>query len=333
MKLYIRRNEKDFGPYPIDQLKQLLKEGKLVRNDQASKDKIVWIDLAQFLDAKDNEASISEPPSIEDISKDSQEIVSAKSISESAPEESESIAPKQKNSSMSSTNKQPDTKVAKPISSFQENSNTKPKKKLLGVFVYSVIVLFVGFTAFFLGTLVDSSGKDSSVAVNTNHKTEEEDKIRELMTQVASLQEKVSENDELKSRLSTLESHSETDQQKDDQIVVSKSTIRNPFDDIAEIKAKKLDMKYQVHFFGGDINSVCLEMTNLSKKWDPQRMGILFTPPPLTVPLRSLPKYNWQTNSKNFIDVIKEIGNKYNVVWEFKGGKVIFNYIENKVKK
>ena len=106
MKLYIRRNEKDLGPYPIDQLKQLLEEGKLVRNDQASKDKIVWLDLGQFLDAKNNETSISEPPSIEDLCRDSREIVSAKSkpVSESAPEKSESIAPKQKKSSRSSEN-------------------------------------------------------------------------------------------------------------------------------------------------------------------------------------------------------------------------------------
>jgi hypothetical protein len=107
----------------------------------------------------------------------------------------------------------------------------------------------------------------------------------------------------------------------------------NPFDDIAEIKAKKLDMKRQVYFFCADINWACQQMTSLSKKWDPQRMGIEFTPPPLTMPLKSLPKYKWHTNSKKFIDVIKEIGDKYNCIWEFKGGKVIFKYVENKYIK
>ena len=227
MKLYIRRNEKDFGPYPIEQVKQLLQEGRLLKNDQASEDKIAWRELDEILDAKNNEASISEPPPIEDSSKKSQEIVSPKSkpVSELAPEESESIAPKQKKSSRSAANKQPEIKVTEPISNFQENGTTKPKKKLFRVIVYSLIVLIVGFAAFFLGNLEDSSAKDNSVVVNTDYKTEENDKIKELMTQVALLKEKVSENDELRSQLSTLKSQSATDQQKKDQVVVSKSAI------------------------------------------------------------------------------------------------------------
>ena len=49
MKLYIRRNENEYGPYPIEQVKQLLQEGRLLKNDQASEDKNIWLELDLFL--------------------------------------------------------------------------------------------------------------------------------------------------------------------------------------------------------------------------------------------------------------------------------------------
>jgi hypothetical protein len=102
----------------------------------------------------------------------------------------------------------------------------------------------------------------------------------------------------------------------------------NPFKHTTEIKASELDMKYQVYFFGVDINWACQQMTILSKQWDKSQQGITFVPPPSTKDKKNLVKYKWTTNSKTFIDVIKEIGDKFNVTWKFESNKVLFEYIK-----
>ena len=177
MKLYIRRNDKDFGPYPIEQVKQLLEGGRLVRNDQASEDKVAWRELDEFLETK-NEA----PPTVESLDsgkKPAEDNKLKKPISEGKKKVTINQQPKSsretKLASSDPSSNQPDDKVNKPISGSDENGNSKPKKKLLGVLVYSVIVLIVAFAAFFLGTLINSSGKDNPVVVNTDSKTEEKD--------------------------------------------------------------------------------------------------------------------------------------------------------------
>lgn len=101
----------------------------------------------------------------------------------------------------------------------------------------------------------------------------------------------------------------------------------NPFKHVTEIKASQLDMKYQVYFFGADINWACQQMTILSKQWDKSKQGITFVPPPSTKDNKYLVKHKWHTNSKTFIDIIKEIGDKFNVTWEFEYNKVLFKYL------
>ena len=98
----------------------------------------------------------------------------------------------------------------------------------------------------------------------------------------------------------------------------------NPFTHVTEIRASNLDMKYQVFFWATDINWACEQMTILSKQWDKQ--GITFLPPPSTKDNKNLVKIKWTTNSKKLIDVIKEIGDRFNVTWEFGDNKVLFKY-------
>lgn len=66
MKLFIRRNDKDYGPYPIEQIKQFLKEGRLLKNDQASEDRNNWKELLEFLKPK-KEDEPELPPPVEDL--------------------------------------------------------------------------------------------------------------------------------------------------------------------------------------------------------------------------------------------------------------------------
>ena len=66
MKLFIRRGEKIYGPYPLRQVKELLDQGRLVEKDLASENKQTWEDLKNFLDNKnpqDEESSLPPPES------------------------------------------------------------------------------------------------------------------------------------------------------------------------------------------------------------------------------------------------------------------------------
>lgn len=102
MKLFIRRNDKDYGPYPIEQIKQLLNEGRLLKNDQASEDKNIWQELDLFL------ARIKEPPNLEDLTK---------------------LSPKETSTRNETANLQPIAKVAKTIAPHKEEHKTNPKEE------------------------------------------------------------------------------------------------------------------------------------------------------------------------------------------------------------
>ena len=102
MKLFIRRNDKDYGPYPIEQIKQLLNEGRLLKNDQASEDKNIWQELDLFL------ARINEPPNLEDLTK---------------------LSPKETSTRNETANLQPIAKVAKTIAPHKEEHKTNPKEE------------------------------------------------------------------------------------------------------------------------------------------------------------------------------------------------------------
>lgn len=106
------------------------------------------------------------------------------------------------------------------------------------------------------------------------------------------------------------------------------SLLANPFKQIAEIKAINLDMKYQVFFQATDVNWACKQMTILSKQWDGNNggTGLVLVAPVNKKPSTSPKVVRWTTNSKKFIDVIKEIADKFNLVWEYKGNQVRYRY-------
>jgi hypothetical protein len=62
MKLFIRRGEKIYGPYPLRQVKELLDQGRLVEKDLASENKQTWEDLKNFLDNKNSQEEESSLP-------------------------------------------------------------------------------------------------------------------------------------------------------------------------------------------------------------------------------------------------------------------------------
>ena len=103
MKLFIRRNDKDYGPYPIEQIKQLLVEGRLLKNDQASEDKNSWQELDRIL------ASLNEPSVLEDLTK---------------------LSPKEASTSNESANLKPKEKVTEPIASHKGEHKTKSKEEI-----------------------------------------------------------------------------------------------------------------------------------------------------------------------------------------------------------
>ena len=108
--------------------------------------------------------------------------------------------------------------------------------------------------------------------------------------------------------------------------ISSISLFGNPFKKIAELKATDLDMKYQVAFFSTDVEWACKQMTILSKQWDDGGIGLEFVPPLNKKPPFSPKSVQWTTNSKKFIGVIKEIANKFHLVWEYKGNQIRYRY-------
>lgn len=64
--MFIKRDNVVYGPYPLNQITELLKEGRLVISDLASKDKIKWRNLDCFLD-KTSDYKTPEPPSIDEL--------------------------------------------------------------------------------------------------------------------------------------------------------------------------------------------------------------------------------------------------------------------------
>lgn len=55
-----------YGPYPLNQITELLKEGRLVISDLASEDKLKWTKIDCFLD-KTSDYKTPEPPSIDEL--------------------------------------------------------------------------------------------------------------------------------------------------------------------------------------------------------------------------------------------------------------------------
>ena len=140
MKLFILRTEKIYGPYPIAQVKQLLTEGRLVKEDNASSDKKEWKELSYFFQHLEAQ-SVNKPPQNATSKTPTKPISNSKSKAQKKPLVKEGKPPSSKIKSV------PKSVVKTPRKDTQPPDLKKRKKTLLllssGLTLVSVILVTI----------------------------------------------------------------------------------------------------------------------------------------------------------------------------------------------